>query len=129
MQSNNIGKIILRISLAIVFLYFGVMQLKDPSSWSGFVPDFVQFSFLSANNIVVFNGFMEVVLGTFLLVGLYVRFASIIMSLHLFGIAFSIGFSPLGVRDFGLAFATLALFFFGEDRYSVDYKFTKKSEN
>lgn len=125
-MDNEIGKIILRISLALVFLYFGVMQLQDPGAWSGFVPDFVTFSFLSANNIVVFNGFMEIVLGTFLIVGLYVRFASLVMSLHLFGIAFSIGFSPLGIRDFGLAFATLALFFLGADRYTVDNKFAKK---
>lgn len=129
MHSNEVGKIILRISLALVFLYFGIVQLKDPSSWSGFVPEFLTFSFLSANNIVVFNGFMEIVLGTFLIVGLYVRFASMVMALHLFGIAFSIGFSPLGIRDFGLAFATLALFFFGADRYTVDSKFAKKSKD
>ncbi len=128
-QSSEIGKIVLRISLALVFLYFGIMQLNDPSAWSGFVPEFMTLSFLSANNIVVFNGFMEVVLGTFLVVGLYVRFASLIMSLHLFGIALSIGFYPLGIRDFGLAFATLALFFLGVDRYTVDYKFSKKSKD
>ncbi|MEK6894458.1 MAG: DoxX family protein [Nanoarchaeota archaeon] len=129
MQSNEIGKIILRLSLALVFLYFGVQQIMDPGAWSGFVPDRFHVSGISANNIVIFNGFMEIVFGTFFIVGLYVRFASIVMSLHLFVIALSIGFSPLGIRDFGLAFATLALFFFGADRYTVDYKFAKKKSN
>ncbi len=129
MQSNEIGKIILRVSLALVFLYFGIMQIRDPGAWSGFVPDRFHVSGISANNIVIFNGFMEIVLGTFLIVGLYVRFAALVMSLHLFGIALSIGFSPLGIRDFGLAFATLALFFIGADRYTVDNKFAKKKSN
>ncbi len=129
MHSNEIGKIILRVSLALVFLYFGIMQIRDPGAWSGFVPDRFHISGISANNIVIFNGFMEIVLGTFLIVGLYVRFAALVMSLHLFGIAFSIGFSPLGIRDFGLAFATLALFFIGVDRYTVDNKFAKKKSN
>lgn len=128
-MNSEIGTIILRISLALVFLYFGVMQIMDPGAWSGFVPERFHVSGISANNIVIFNGFMEIVLGTFLIVGLYVRFAAIVMSLHLFGIAFSIGFSPLGIRDFGLAFATLALFFLGADKYTVDHKFTKKKSN
>ncbi|MEK6909370.1 MAG: DoxX family protein [Nanoarchaeota archaeon] len=126
MHSKEVATVILRVSLALVFLYFGIQQTLDPGTWSGFVPEFLQLSIVSANNIVILNGLIEIILGTFLIVGLYVRFASMVMSLHLFGIAFSIGLSPLGVRDFGLAFATLALFFFGADRYTVDYRFGKK---
>ncbi len=78
-------------------------------------------SFMTANNLVIFNAILELTLGTFLLIGLYNRFSSLILSLHLFGIALSIGFTPLGIRDFGLAFATLAVYLFGYDRYSVDF--------
>lgn len=126
MHSKNLAIVLLRVSLALVFLYFGINQVYDPGSWNGFVPDFFKVSGISANNIVLFNGFVELVLGTFLLVGLYVRFSSLILSLHLFGIALTIGFSPLGVRDFGLAFATLALYLYGCDKYTIDYKYENK---
>jgi len=127
MNSKELAPIILRVSLSLVFLYFSISQLSDPGSWSGFVPNAFVVSGISANNLVIANGFMELVLGLFLLTGLYVRFSSLILAIHLFGIAFSIGFSPLGVRDFGLAFATLALFFWGADKYTLDYKFSKKT--
>jgi len=126
MHSKELGNIILRVSLALVFLYFGFSQVRDPGSWSTFVPDFLKVSGISGNNVVIFNGILELVLGTFLIVGLYVRFSALILAVHLFGIAFSIGFSPLGVRDFGLAFATLALYFYGYDKYTLDYRFEKK---
>lgn len=129
MNSRELAPALLRVSLGLVFLYFSISQLNDPGAWSGFVPDFLHVSGISANNIVIFNGFIEFVFGTFLIIGLYTRLSALIMSLHLFGIAFSIGFSPLGVRDFGLAFATLVVFLFGADRYSVDYKFGKKKLN
>ena len=42
--------------------------------------------------------------------------------LHLLVIASDLGISPIGVRDFGLAFATLALALQGEDKWCVMYK-------
>ena len=125
-NSKELAPVVLRISLALVFLYFGISQLNDPGLWSIFVPDFFVVSGISANNLVILNGFIELVLGTFLLVGIYVRIASLILGIHLFGIAFSIGFSPIAIRDFGLAFATIALFLFGPDKYALDSKFIKK---
>lgn len=127
MNSKDLAPVVLRVSLGLVFLYFAFNQLSDPSSWSGFVPEFATRFGLSANNLVVFNGFLELVFGTFLIIGLYTRIASLVMGLHLFGIAFSIGFSPLGIRDFGLAFATISVYLFGPDRYTLDYKYSKKS--
>lgn len=113
------GKIILRIGLSLVFLWFGINQLYSPSSWTGFVP--VAFSsIISASTLVLFNGSIEVILGLMMLTGIYVRFASLILGLHLLGIAFSLGFSAIAVRDFGLAVATLAVFFLGSDKLCLD---------
>jgi uncharacterized membrane protein YphA (DoxX/SURF4 family) len=127
MHSKEIGPLLLRISLSLVFLYFAVVQLKDPGSWNTYVPNFLHVSGISANNVVIINGFIELTLGLFLISGLYTRFASLLLSLHLFGIAFFIGFNPLGIRDFGLSLATLAIFFNGCDRFTLDYKFSKKT--
>ena len=71
MHSKEIGFVILRISLGLVFLYFSISQLSDPGAWNSFVPSFLQVSGISGNNIVVFNGFIELVFGTFLIIGLY----------------------------------------------------------
>ncbi len=116
----------LRIAMALVFLYFGFQQISSPDNWAGFVPEFLTSSIITANNLVILNGIVELILGLFLILGLYTRAASLILALHLFGISFSIGFTPLGVRDFGLSFATLVVFLNGPDQYTLDAKFARK---
>jgi uncharacterized membrane protein YphA (DoxX/SURF4 family) len=126
-SARMLAPAVLRISLALVFLSFGFMQVKSPDDWVGFVPAFLTTWSLTANNFVMLNAFVELTLGMFMLLGLYLRFSSFILALHLFGITFSLGIGPLAVRDFGLAFATLAVFLYGLDAWCVDAKWTKKS--
>lgn len=128
MKNEDIPKVVLRISMSLVFLYFGFQQVSSPDSWIGFVPQFLTGAILTANNLVVLNGIVELSLGLFLLLGLYTRFSSFILAIHLFGIALSIGISPLGIRDFGLSLATLVIFLNGSDNYSLDKKFRKKQK-
>jgi len=120
------AKPLLRIAMSLVFLYFGFQQVYSPDNSTGFVPELLTSTIITANNIVILNGIVELSLGLFLIIGLYTRFASLILALHLFGISFSLGFTPLGVRDFGLSFATLAVFLNGPDQYTLDAKFAKK---
>lgn len=100
---------LLRVALAAVFLWFGVSQLMDTTMWEGFVPLWIVDLGLSAKMIVTVNATVELILGTLLLFGVFVRFCALVLALHLFGIALSIGFNATGVRDFGLAFATLVV--------------------
>ncbi len=123
MTHEKIGLLILRFALAGVYLYFGFSQLFDGVSWVGIVPDWaVSLFHLPPAMLVLGNGLMEVVLGTLLAVGIFVRWVSLILALHLFVIAFGFGFAPTGVRDFGLAFATLALSFFHTPHKSLENK-------
>lgn len=124
-EKKKIAKPLLRIVLSLVFLYFGISQIISPSNWAGFVPGFLTGGF-SANNWVIFNGILEITLGLFLIIGLYVGFSSIILAVHLFFIALSVGFNPIGIRDFGLAFATFVIFLNGADKWCLDVKFVKK---
>ena len=126
MKKEDIPKPLLRITLSLVFLYFGYQQVTSPDNWIGFIPEFLTNSFLSPNNFVMFNGIMELSLGIFLIIGLYTRFSSFILSIHLLGIAASIGISPIGIRDFGLTIATFVVFLNGVDNYCLDKKFMKK---
>ena len=111
---------LLRIALSIVFLYFGYQQITDGAAWTGFVPVFATQFGLAALQLVSMNAILELVLGTFLFIGLYTRFSALILSLHLFGISFSLGLNPLGMRDFGLACATFAIFLAGADEFCLD---------
>lgn len=122
------SKPILRIAMSLVFLYFGFMQASSPLDWAGFVPDFLLGFGLSANNFVMMNSILELTLGTFLLFGLYTRISSFILALHLLGITLSIGFSPIGIRDFGLTIATFVVFLNGVDKLSLDKKISKSKE-
>nr|AQS28390.1 hypothetical protein [uncultured archaeon] len=127
-KMEKYAKPLLRIAMSLIFLYFGFQQVSSPDAWAGFVPEFLTSAIITANNIVIFNGILELSLGLFMLLGLYTRFASLILALHLFGIAFSIGLNPLGVRDFGLSFATLVVFLNGPDEYTLDFKLAKKNK-
>ncbi|MDP3882341.1 MAG: DoxX family protein [Nanoarchaeota archaeon] len=121
---ERLSKPVLRISMGIVFLWFGSQQLTNPERWTGFVPAFASF-FGSPYNLVLGNAIFELIFGAFLILGLYTRLSAVLLSLHLFGIAFSIGMTPVGIRDLGLALATLVIFLGGKDQYSLDNKFEK----
>lgn len=105
----------LRASLSLVFLWFGFNQIFDPLIWESYVPEFVLKFGFSAADLVLVNGVFEVVLGFALLLGIYVRFTALILGVHLFVIAASFGLSAVGVRDFGLALATLSVAMQGSD--------------
>lgn len=117
---NDFAQPFLRVTLALVFLYFGFQQIYSPDDWTGFVPAFLTGTVITSANIVIVNGILELTLGTFLLIGLYTRLSALVLSFHLLGITFAIGFTPLGVRDFGLAAATFALFLHGGSLWSID---------
>jgi uncharacterized membrane protein YphA (DoxX/SURF4 family) len=115
LQKRNYGKIILRIGLAIVFLYFSISQFQNPTKWVSLLPDFLQ----SFGNPIIFiyvNALFDALVGIFFISGRFLKVFSLLAFLHLLGITlFSLGFSPQGFRDLGLAFASLSLFFEDEN--------------
>ncbi len=117
---------ILRIGLALVFLWFGISQISDTVNWVGYIPDWVvNLSSLNATTIVYLNGGFEIIFGTALLFGLFTRFVAFLLFLHIADITFTVGFDAIGVRDFGLTIATLVVWINGSDFFSLD-SFIKK---
>jgi uncharacterized membrane protein YphA (DoxX/SURF4 family) len=111
-RNQIIGFEILRLALAGVFLWFGFSQLFNSLAWVGIVPDWaVNILHMPPAFIVLGNGLLEVALGSLLALGILTRYVALILALHLFVIAFELGLTAIGVRDFGLSFATLAIFF------------------
>ncbi len=113
---------ILRISVSLVFLWFGFTQLFHPSSWVSYLPQWTGKFIISQTTIVILNALFEIFFGILLLIGFYTRLSALLLGVHLLGITLSIGLNATGIRDFGLTFATLAIFLYGPDKLTLDYK-------
>ena len=112
MQSNEWGILILRLGLAALFLWFGFSQLLDGLNWVSWVPAWaVALLHIPPAMIVLANGSFEVVAGSLLALNIWVRWAALLLALHLAVLVFDIGPNPIGVRDFGIMMATFALVF------------------
>lgn len=104
------SKLILRIGLGLVFLYFSLNQFFNPVFWQDLVPAFFT-EFVSAKNIIYLNAFFDFLVALFLILNKYLKIVTFLAFLHLLILSFYLGFNPSGVRDFGLAMSVLALFF------------------
>lgn len=110
MNQSQLGLIVLRLGLASLFLWFGFSQLFDGISWVSWVPDWaVATLHLPPAMLVLANGLFEIILGSLLAIGIFVRVIALILALHLTVITFDIGITAIGVRDFALTLATFAL--------------------
>lgn len=110
MPNERIGVTVLRLGLAAVFLWFGFSQLFDGINWVSWVPEWaVNTLHLPPAMIVLANGLFEVVAGALLALNIWIRWVALALALHLLVITIEIGATAIGVRDFGLTAATLAL--------------------
>jgi len=112
--------------MSLVVLWFGISQVTDAPSWLAFLPDWTASLPVSQTSIIYFNGTFEIVFGALLLFGFYTRFVALVLALHLFDIAYTVGYDAIGVRDFGLALSTLVVFMQGSDPFSIDERFRNK---
>ena len=114
---------LLRYGMAAVILWFGLAQLTNTSQWTAYVPDsIVSMTGISAIVLVYFNAVFELVFGTLLLFGWQTRIVALLLALHLFDIMYVVGYGEIGVRDFGLAVATLVVSMNGSDMLCIKNK-------
>lgn len=127
---NSYAPVVLRLGLAAVVAWFGASQIINPNSWVNVVPAWaMDISGMSKLTIIELNGWFEIITALLLSAGIYVRWVGLVLSAHLFVIAASFGTnSATGIRDFGLSFALLAVFFAGQDKYCFDYKEATSTE-
>ena len=118
-QLYRFAPVVLRLSMAAVFVWFGASQLADASAWIAVVPSWATAFGISAETLVRLNGMFEVMASVLLSIGIFTRPVAFLLSLHLFVIASGFGFSPTGVRDYGLALATLSVALSGGDMWAL----------
>jgi uncharacterized membrane protein YphA (DoxX/SURF4 family) len=113
LTNHEWGALVLRLGLAALFLWFGFSQLLDGLNWVGWVPMWaVELLNIPPAMIVLGNGAFEVVAGGLLAFNILTRWAALALAVHLAVITVEIGMNEIGVRDFGLTMATLALVIF-----------------
>lgn len=115
----------LRTGLALVLLWFGFSQLKNPAQWTRMIPDYVS-GLASPTTLIYANGIIEIVLAVLLLLGLFTRITSALVTLHLLHITTIVGYGAVGARDIALTFAALATFLHGPDEFCLDHYILKK---
>lgn len=119
----------LRFGIVALFLWFGLSQITSPGDWVAWVPQWpTDLTGLSPTVIVLLNGAFETIFALAVAAGFYTRLAAFLLALHLFVVAFEIGYNDIGVRDFALAVATLALAMFPADRFTLDRRIALKDE-
>ncbi|MBX4212179.1 DoxX family protein [Candidatus Pacearchaeota archaeon] len=119
MIDKKYAPIILRIGISLVFLWFGSQQILHASDWVTWLPSFINSLPMQPTTFVLFNGTFEVILGVLLILGIFTRVAAALLAIHLLGIAFSIGYNDVAIRDFGLFMACVAIFFYGPDDWCL----------
>lgn len=118
---------VLRIGMSFVILWFGTQQLLHTTDWTAYVPDSATTMLhVSATTLVYFNSFFELIFGLMLLFGWRTRLVALLLALHLFDIMWVVGYGEIGVRDFGLAVATLVVSMNGADLLCYHQRATQK---
>lgn len=121
-QSLRYSNLALRLSLAIVFFWFGIDKFFHPDYWvNAWVPQsvasLVENFKLRSVDIIYVSGVFEVLVATSLVTNMFVAFFSTLAVLFMASIMFFHGLSEVLVRDIGLMGAFLSLIFWPKERF------------
>jgi uncharacterized membrane protein YphA (DoxX/SURF4 family) len=105
------ASLLLRIGLALVFIYAAFASLKTPKEWLGFIPQFST-KFIAADLSLKLISLFQILLAVWLLSGKWLRYSAVVALLLLLGIvALNLNLLVVTFRDIGLIFAALALMY------------------
>ena len=121
--------VLLRLGTGLVFLWFGVAQIRDPDFGAAYLPELV-YTIGDAIGVVDFDrtfvvahGVIEVALASALIVGFFTRLAALLLAAQLALIVitvYTLAGPALAVRDFGVMIATFVVAMNGPDRMAAD---------
>jgi len=110
MKINTTGYHILRVGLAITFIWIGILIIKSPESWGGYLePWAVSLLPISIKQALIITAVLDIVIGILFLVDSFVWLAGSVASLHLIIILIVSGITDITVRDIGLLAGTIVI--------------------
>lgn len=121
-QSLRTPQLVLRIGLALVFVWFGIDKFVHPHYWiDAWMPTWSQRAVLaigmSTVNAIFLVGLFETLVAISLATGFFMRLFSVAAICFLFLVIAMHSFSEVLVRDVGLVGGLLALALWPERRY------------
>ncbi len=101
---------ILRVGVAITFLWIGVLIFREPEGWGGYLlPWAADLLPIPIKEVMIGTALLDTAIGFFLLIDVFTWFAAILGTTHLAIVLTTVGINAITVRDIGLLAATLAL--------------------
>jgi len=101
---------ILRVGLAITFLWIGVLILKDPEAWGSFIqPWAARLLPISIVPIMMATGVLDITIGALLLFNTFVWLAALVGAVHIAIVLTVSGITDITVRDIGILAGSAAL--------------------
>lgn len=114
MTNTATARYTLAAGLAFVLVVFGIDKFLHPLVWIGWIPkSFDGLIGMSQGTWLRLIGTVEVFLGVLVIVpkALVQKIASVLIALHLVAILTQTGWNDIAVRDIGLLFMTIGLFY------------------
>ena len=107
---NKTSSHILRIGLAITFIWIGILIFREPEAWGSYIlPWAVELLPMPIKEIVMGTAVLDIAIGIFLLIRPVVWIASLLGSVHLIMVLITSGINEGTVRDIGLLAGIVAL--------------------
>lgn len=106
---NSASFHILRVGIAVTFLWIGILILRDPTGWAmiqSWAADLLPFP---AEQTMVGTAILDIGVGILLLVDIFTWVAALVGSFHLAVVLATVGINAITIRDIGLLGGTLAL--------------------
>lgn len=129
MEYKKYVPIFLRISLSLVFLWFGYANIFNYEIFLKYIPSFVYSLPLSLREVLFINGVFDIVFGLFLLVGFYTRISALLLSFQILAITYFVGYNGATIGNIGLFLATISIFINGFDEWCIDKKLKSRKLN
>ena len=102
---------ILRVGMAITFLWIAILIFREPEAWGGLLQPWASGLLpVRIREAMIGTAVLDLLIGFFLLIDFYVWLAALIGAAHLVIVLATTGITEITVRDIGLLTAMFALF-------------------
>jgi uncharacterized membrane protein YphA (DoxX/SURF4 family) len=101
---------ILRVGMAITFLWIGILIIKQPEAWAGYLqPWAVKLLPVPIEQAMQGTAILDILIGAVLLFGRFAWLAALVGALHIAIVLATSGITDITVRDIGLIAGMIAL--------------------
>ena len=107
---NKVSYHILRVGLAITFIWIGILILKQPEAWGGYLqPWAVKLLPIPIKEALLSTAALDIIIGVLFLIDWFAWLAAIFGALHLIIVLTVSGITDITIRDIGLLSAMIAV--------------------